>query len=136
MPNSTADKLTFMGQADKARARPILRSALLASIAHFNADARSSHFKDLPNEVREGFFSGVTGAVQVSPGTLFIQESVEGRVAAGCANVWTKRRQKKFASRSKRWFRRLSARVCNGRRLRLIRCRCESAGTASLNTRR
>src|SRR2546426_7767983 len=52
-PNESAEQLPFIGAADKAGSA-YLRSALLAVVAHFKADA-GLPFKDLPSEVREGF---------------------------------------------------------------------------------
>src|SRR5438093_6153189 len=56
-PNESAEQLPFIGAADKAGSA-YLRSALLALIAHFKTDPKVA-FKDLPNEVREGFFNGL-----------------------------------------------------------------------------
>ncbi|HEX3146135.1 MAG TPA: hypothetical protein VHQ64_19335, partial [Pyrinomonadaceae bacterium] len=53
-----AEQLPFMGDADKAGSA-YLRSALVAVINHFKADAGIA-FKDLPADVRNGFLHGLS----------------------------------------------------------------------------
>src|SRR5256886_5579458 len=65
-PNENAEQLSFIGSADKAGSA-YLRSALLAVIAHFTAEA-SLAFKDLPHEVREGFFRGLPAHLKFRQG--------------------------------------------------------------------
>src|SRR2546430_2963458 len=65
-PNESAAQLPFMGSADKAGAA-YLRSALLAVVAHFKADA-SLPFKDLPSEGREGFLNGLPAQLRFRQG--------------------------------------------------------------------
>src|SRR3989475_3605804 len=55
--DETAERIPFLGSADKAGSA-YLRSALLAVVAHYKADA-TLPFKDLPAEVREGFLNGL-----------------------------------------------------------------------------
>jgi excinuclease ABC subunit A len=55
-PEENAEQIAFMDVADKAGSA-YLRSALLAVIAHFKADAKVP-FKDLSNEGRNAFFNG------------------------------------------------------------------------------
>ncbi|HYW72127.1 MAG TPA: excinuclease ABC subunit UvrA [Pyrinomonadaceae bacterium] len=62
----TAEQLPFMGDGDKAGAA-YLRSALLAVIAHFKADANAA-FKVLPPEVRNGFLRGVPASLKFRQG--------------------------------------------------------------------
>ena len=56
-PDEIAERLSFMDAADKAGSA-YLRSALLAVLTHFKADAKS-RFADLPAEVRHAFFHGL-----------------------------------------------------------------------------
>ncbi|HBB97922.1 MAG TPA: excinuclease ABC subunit A [Blastocatellia bacterium] len=65
-PEKTAEQLPFMGEDDKAGSA-YLRSALLAVIAHFKSDPKVP-FKDLPNEVREGFFRGLPAHLKFRQG--------------------------------------------------------------------
>src|SRR5438128_4082508 len=64
--NESADKLAFMGPADKAGSA-YLRSALLAVIAHFKADANTL-FGELPREVRDAFFNGLSAQLRFRQG--------------------------------------------------------------------
>ena len=65
-PDLSADELPFIGPADKAGSA-YLSSALLAVIAHFKADPKAT-FRNLPNEVREAFFNGVTTQLKFKQG--------------------------------------------------------------------
>jgi excinuclease ABC subunit A len=65
-PEKTAEQLPFMGDEDKSGSA-YLRSALLAVIGHFKADPKVA-FKDLPNEVREGFFRGLPAHLKFRQG--------------------------------------------------------------------
>src|SRR5258708_7865386 len=65
-PEKTAEQLPFMGDADKAGSA-YLRSALLALIAHFKADPKVA-FKDLPNEICQGFFHGLPAQLKFRQG--------------------------------------------------------------------
>jgi excinuclease ABC subunit A len=65
-PDTAADQMRFMGEGDKAGSA-YLRSALLAVIAHFKADAKIA-FQDLPVEVRQGFFHGLPAQLKFRQG--------------------------------------------------------------------
>jgi excinuclease ABC subunit A len=65
-PEEIAEQLPFMGVADKAGSA-YLRSALLAIINHVKADPKS-RFADLPNEVRDAFFNGLTAQMKFRQG--------------------------------------------------------------------
>ena len=65
-PEKTAEQLSFIGDDDKSGSA-YLRSALLAVIAHFKSDPKVP-FKDLPNEVREGFFRGLPAQLKFRQG--------------------------------------------------------------------
>ncbi|MEO8435413.1 MAG: excinuclease ABC subunit UvrA [Pyrinomonadaceae bacterium] len=60
-PNEPADKLVFMGPADRQGAA-YLRSALLAVINHFH-DEPGKPFAELGKEVREAFLHGLSGQI-------------------------------------------------------------------------
>ena len=64
--NASADKLEFMGPADR-QGSAYLRSALLALIKHFKADAKAV-FVDLPKEIRDAFFNGIGGQLNFAHG--------------------------------------------------------------------
>jgi excinuclease ABC subunit A len=64
--NIVAEKLEFMGQADK-QGSAYLRSALNAVIKHFKADAKTP-FIDLPKEVRDAFLNGLGGQLNFRQG--------------------------------------------------------------------
>ena len=74
--NCTADKLTFMGLADKQGAA-YLKSALAAIAKHFGADIKSA-FSELPKEVCDGFFHGVTGQLTFRQGLYSYQSPWKG----------------------------------------------------------
>src|SRR5258707_6035553 len=61
-----AERIPFLGLADKAGSA-YLRSALLAVIEHFKADPKTP-FRDLPKEVREGFFKGLSAQLKFKQG--------------------------------------------------------------------
>ena len=65
-PNESAENLPLIGPADKAGSA-YLRSALLAVIAHFKADANLP-FKELSSEVREGFLKGLAPQLRFRQG--------------------------------------------------------------------
>jgi excinuclease ABC subunit A len=71
-----ADKLMFMGPLDR-QGSAYLRSALLAVAKHFNADAKLS-FSELPKEVCEGFFHGVSGQLTFRQGLYSYQSPWKG----------------------------------------------------------
>src|SRR6266511_3678793 len=74
--NSAADKLTFMGPADK-QGSAYLKSALLAVAKHFNADVKRP-FAELPKEVCDGFFHGVSGQLTFRQGLYSYQSPWKG----------------------------------------------------------
>src|SRR5712692_2111708 len=78
IPNAEeiSQRLPFMDAADKAGAA-YLRSALLAVIAHFKADA-SLPFRDLPNEVREAFFNGLSVQIKFRQGLYSYKSAWRG----------------------------------------------------------
>ena len=61
-----AERIPFLGLADKAGSA-YLRSALLAVIEHFKADSQTP-FRDLRNEVREGFLNGLSAQLKFRQG--------------------------------------------------------------------
>jgi excinuclease ABC subunit A len=71
-PTIAADKLPFMGPADR-QGSAYLKSALLAVAKHFAADA-TQPFANLPKEVSDGFFHGVSGQLTFRQG-LYSYES-------------------------------------------------------------
>jgi excinuclease ABC subunit A len=70
--NVPADKLIFMGTADK-QGSAYLRSALLAVVNHFKGNPKLS-FAELAKECCEGFFNGVSGRLKFTQG-LYSYES-------------------------------------------------------------
>src|SRR6267142_411092 len=60
------EKLGFMGPADR-QGSAYLRSALLALVKHFKADAKTL-FVDLPKEVRDAFFHGISTQLNFTQG--------------------------------------------------------------------
>ena len=74
--NVAADKLDFMGAADK-QGSAYLKSALLAVAKHFNADAKRA-FAELPKEVCDGFFHGVSGQLAFRQGLYSYQSPWKG----------------------------------------------------------
>ncbi|HEY9502892.1 MAG TPA: excinuclease ABC subunit UvrA [Pyrinomonadaceae bacterium] len=70
-PDTPADKLAFLGTADK-QGSAYLKSALLAVIKHFNGNAKSP-FVELPKEVRDGFLNGVNTKLTFSQGLYSYQ---------------------------------------------------------------
>ena len=73
-----SDKITFMGAADK-QGSAYLRSALIAVINHFNADAHAP-FTDLPLEVRNAFFYGLDQTLLFRQGAYTYQSDWKGAV--------------------------------------------------------
>src|SRR5512132_1011387 len=74
--NIAADKLAFMGPIDR-QGSAYLKSALLAVAKHFNADAKLP-FAELPKEVCDGFFQGVTGQITFRQGLYSYQSPWKG----------------------------------------------------------
>jgi len=74
--NIAADKLDFMGPADK-QGSAYLRSALLAVIKHLNATAKRP-FAELPKEVADAFFNGVSGQIAFRQGLYSYQSPWKG----------------------------------------------------------
>lgn len=74
--NLIAEKLVFMGAADKQGAA-YLKSALLAVVRHFKADAKLP-FAKLPKEVLEGFLHGVNGQLTFRQGLYSYQSPWKG----------------------------------------------------------
>ncbi|HZJ42163.1 MAG TPA: excinuclease ABC subunit UvrA [Pyrinomonadaceae bacterium] len=70
-PDTPADKLAFLGTADK-QGSAYLKSALLAVIKHFNGNAKSL-FAELPKEVRDGFLNGINAKLTFSQGLYSYQ---------------------------------------------------------------
>src|SRR5437588_4909047 len=114
-PNESAAQLPFMGSADKAGAA-YLRSALLAVIAHFKADA-SLPFKDLPSEVREGFLNGLPAQLRFRQGLYSYKGYWQGALR------WLRERSDNAPNESVRlaleeMVSPAVCRECDGRRLR------------------
>src|SRR5882672_8477950 len=74
--NIAADRLAFMGLADK-QGSAYLKSALLAVAKHFNADVKLP-FAELPEEVCDGFFHGVSGQLTFRQGLYSYQSPWKG----------------------------------------------------------
>src|SRR6266566_4639322 len=74
--NIATDKLAFMGLADK-QGSAYLRSALLAVAKHLNADVKLP-FAELPKEVCDGFFQGVSGQLTFRQGLYSYQSPWKG----------------------------------------------------------
>ena len=75
-PSLQADKLGFMGSADKQGAA-YLKSALAAVIKYFNADPKTP-FADLPQEVQESFLTGTNAKLKFSQGLYSYQSNWKG----------------------------------------------------------
>ncbi|MEP6921247.1 MAG: excinuclease ABC subunit UvrA [bacterium] len=74
--NAAADKIAFMGLADK-QGSAYLKSALLAVIDHFKGDAKTP-FNQLLKEAREAFFEGFTGQLNFRQGAYAYQSRWKG----------------------------------------------------------
>jgi excinuclease ABC subunit A len=74
--NIAADKLVFMGPADR-QGSAYLESAVLAVTKHLNADAKLP-FAKLPKEVCDGFFNGVSGQLTFRQGLYSYQSPWKG----------------------------------------------------------
>jgi excinuclease ABC subunit A len=114
-PTVAADKLVFMGPADK-QGSAYLRSALLAVIKHFHADAKIA-FKELPREVVEAFLSGTTAKLTFTQGLYSYQNDWKG------ALNWVRERLNEAPSEKIRFTLEelvspTVCRQCEGRRLR------------------
>jgi excinuclease ABC subunit A len=117
IPDSTeaADKLSFLGQADKPGSA-YLRSALLAIIEHFKAGA-TKLFGELPKEVREGFLNGL------SPQLVFRQGAYSYKSYWKGALSWLRERlndppNEKVRLALEEMVSPIVCSECNGRRLR------------------
>jgi excinuclease ABC subunit A len=71
-----ADKLGFMGPLDR-QGSAYLKSALAAVAKHFNADVKRP-FAELPKEVCDGFFNGVSGQLSFRQGLYTYQSPWKG----------------------------------------------------------
>src|ERR687886_806290 len=82
VPDATvaADKLEFMGTADK-QGSAYLRSALQAVANHFGADPKRP-FNELPQEVRDAFFHGLSEQLTFRQGAYTYQSDWLGAVRA------------------------------------------------------
>ncbi|MFN2492631.1 MAG: excinuclease ABC subunit UvrA [Pyrinomonadaceae bacterium] len=78
VPDATvaADKLPFMGPIDR-QGSVYLRSAMLAVAKHYNADPKKP-FVELPKEVCDGFFNGVSGQITFRQGLYTYQSPWKG----------------------------------------------------------
>jgi excinuclease ABC subunit A len=74
--NVPVDKLNFMGPADK-QGSAYLKSALQAVIKQYGANTKSD-FAELPKEVHEGFFNGVSGRLSFQQGLYNYQSEWKG----------------------------------------------------------
>jgi excinuclease ABC subunit A len=74
--NIAADKLAFMGPVDR-QGSAYLKSALFALAKHFTADVKQP-FSELPKEVVDGFFNGVTGQLTFRQGLYSYQSPWKG----------------------------------------------------------
>ena len=114
-PETSAEDIPFMGQADKAGSA-YLRSALLALIAHFKADAKLP-LKDLSTEVREAFFNGFSTQIKFRQGLYTYKSPWKG------ALPWLRERLDDAPSEKVRvaieeMVSPIVCRDCSGRRLR------------------
>jgi excinuclease ABC subunit A len=71
-----AEQIAFIGPADK-QGSAYLKSALLAVIRHFNADAKLP-FAELSKEVRDAFFNGTNGQLTFRQGLYSYQSPWKG----------------------------------------------------------
>ncbi len=113
--NTQADKLAFMGPGDK-QGSAYLKSALIALIKHFNADAKAS-FSDLPKEVSDGFLHGLSGKLNFTQGLYSYQSEWKG------ALNWLRNRlneapSEKIRAALEELVSPSTCVECNGRRLR------------------
>ncbi len=78
IPDATlcAEKLSFMGQVDR-QGSAYLKSALLAIIKHFKCEPKLP-FGELPKEVCDGFFHGVSGQLTFRQGLYSYQSPWKG----------------------------------------------------------
>jgi excinuclease ABC subunit A len=74
--NVAADKLAFMGLLDK-QGSAYLKNALVAVAKHFSADVKRP-FAELPKEVCDGFFNGVSGQLSFRQGLYSYQSPWKG----------------------------------------------------------
>ena len=74
--NAPADKLDFMGSADR-QGSAYLKSALLAVISHFKGDAKAP-FNELLREAREAFFEGLSSQLTFRQGAYSYQSRWKG----------------------------------------------------------
>jgi excinuclease ABC subunit A len=70
------ERLRFVGQGDKAGSA-YLRSALVALVAHFKADPNSP-FRQLPREVRDSFFKGLSAELKFRQGLYSYKSNWQG----------------------------------------------------------
>ncbi|HXM49379.1 MAG TPA: excinuclease ABC subunit UvrA [Pyrinomonadaceae bacterium] len=110
-----AERIPFLGLADKAGSA-YLRSALLAVIEHFKVDHRTT-FRNLPNDVRAGFFNGLSAQLKFKQGLYSYKSYWEG------ALPWLRERLNSPPSEKVRvaleeMVSPSVCRECNGRRLR------------------
>ncbi len=117
VPNTTdpAERIPFLGPADKA-ASAYLRSALLAVIEYFKADPKLP-FLNLPTEVREGFFNGLSAQIKFKQGLYSYRGFWEG------ALPWLRERlnsppSEKVRAALEEMVSPSICRACKGRRLR------------------
>jgi excinuclease ABC subunit A len=76
--NERADKLIFMGTADKQGAA-YLKSALAAVAEHFGAKL-DAPFAELPRQARDAFFHGLEGQITFRQGTYSYQSDWKGAI--------------------------------------------------------
>ncbi|MCA1850239.1 MAG: excinuclease ABC subunit UvrA, partial [Acidobacteria bacterium] len=77
-PTERADRLLFLGAADK-QGSAYLKSALVAVIEHFKADA-ALPFAELPRQARDAFFFGIEGQITFRHGQYRYQSDWKGAV--------------------------------------------------------
>jgi len=75
-PTLPAEKLSFIGPADR-QGSAYLKSALQAVIKHFSANVKTP-FADLPKEVSDGFFNGVSGRLKFTQGLYSYDSAWKG----------------------------------------------------------
>ncbi|PWT81226.1 MAG: excinuclease ABC subunit A [Acidobacteria bacterium] len=75
-PTLPAEKLSFIGPADR-QGSAYLKSAFQAVIKHFSANVKTP-FADLPKEVSDGFFNGVSGRLKFTQGLYSYDSAWKG----------------------------------------------------------
>src|SRR3989440_703080 len=113
--NESPEQMSFLGQADKAGSA-YLRSAFLAVVNHFKIDPNTP-FGELPKEVREAFFKGLSPQLKFRQGLYTYKSYWKG------ALPWLRERldnppSEKIRIALEEMVSPIVCRECGGRRLR------------------